>query len=170
MAALVWGVALVGLAFLVHVAWWRLCLPRRQTRALLLIFLGCGAGALLGLRLLGPRDGVPWPRTAADYVQIGLLVLAFAAAYVITYSAVEADSPTLVLVRVIAAAGPEGLPEADLYEKASDDVLVTPRVADLVRDGMLQLDGGRYHLTGKGRRFVRIFICYRWLLGAGKGG
>lgn len=174
MAVLIWGVTIVLLSFAVHVALWRMRLPRRQTRALLLIFSACLILSLWSLSIAQGWDGcprwVPLPMGIAQYVHIAILVAALALAYVTTYSAVEVDSPSLLIVLAIARAGREGLEKARFEQQFSDDVLVRPRIRDLVRDGMVAVDHGRHSITQKGRRFVAIMIAYRTLLGAGKGG
>jgi hypothetical protein len=158
------GSVFVGTAFVFHLVWWKIHVPQYQSRSLLLIFLGVLGG---GLVLVSVAAGLV---SAAEYCQIALFVFSFAAAYIITYSAIEADSPTLVLVQLVWRAGPRGLREADLRTLLSDDVLVKPRLADLVRDGMLIPDADGYRLTFKGRCFCCIFISFRALLGAQKGG
>lgn len=166
-----WSMATVVAAFVVHVAAWRIHLPRKQTRALALIFALTLVAALTAFESLSAAGlSLHLPRGGAQYAQVSLLVIAWALAYIITYSAMEADSPTLVFIRRISAAGPGGLEQKDFDAQVSDDVLVRPRVADLVRDGLLTADGDRYRMTPKGRRFVGIFILYRRILGAGKGG
>jgi hypothetical protein len=86
-------VALVGLAFLCM--WPGGGSPCRSGRRALLLILCRLRGRDHGAwPCWGPRDAAPWPHSAVDYVHIGLSVLAFTAAYVITYSAVEADSLT----------------------------------------------------------------------------
>jgi hypothetical protein len=171
MAVLVWSAVVLLGATLFHFVLWRLYLPRRQTRALLLIYLGTLAltVAVLGSGLVSALPG-PQPQALPEFVQVALLVVAVTLAYIITYSAVEADSPTLVMIRAIAAAGAAGLPAEVFQNQMTDDVLVQPRLDDLVRDGMLTLDDGRYRMTAKGRRFVTLLIRYRNLLGADKGG
>jgi hypothetical protein len=172
MATLLWGSLITGSAFVVHLLIWRIRVPVRQTRALLLTF-GSVMALTLGSLAAAPQvfpAHIPIPDALADYVHIALFVTACTAAYVITYSALEADSPTLVMVRAIAAAAPHGLEDEEFRARISDDVLVKPRLADLVRDGMLRLEDGCFWLTGKGRRLVNIFIVFRGILGAGKGG
>lgn len=173
MAVLLWSYATVTLAFLLHLIWWRIRIPKYQTRTLLFVFFGVLAAALMGLalaaRLLRPT-AAPLPAGISEYVQIALFVIAFTLAYVITYSALEADSPSLVMIRAVAHAGAAGLRQAEFHAWLSDDRLVTPRIQDLIRDHLVILDGDRYRLTAKGRRFIAIFILFRALLGAGKGG
>ena len=171
MAVLFWGLACIALAFVVHVAWWRLARPKRQTRALLLLFFGLSAAVTAAAAALGWPGGGPLVLAGvAQVLHVGVFVTAFTLAYVITYSAVEVDSPSLVMVTLVSGAGPEGLPCEAFDAAFTDERLVAARVADLVRDRMLEVVDGRYRMTGKGRRFVRIFIFYRWLMGAGIGG
>jgi hypothetical protein len=172
MAVLLWGVICVALAFVSHLILWRVRLPRRQTRTLLILFLGIPTAFIsLAMRCTLPAaQALHLPRGAPQYAQVMLFAVAMAMGYVISYSAIEADSPSLVLALAIAGAGPEGLSEAALLESASDDVLIRPRIADLLRDGHIRRTRGGYEITGKGRGFVRIFIIARQVLGAGKGG
>ena len=173
MAALFWAAATPMAAFLIHVLIWRVRLPQRHTRAILLVFGATGALALVAQPLLASAQafhGIPVMTSATEYAMAALFIVAATAAYVITYSALEADSPTLVMIRAIAEAGPDGLPEALFHQRLTEDVLLRPRIADLKRDGFADLREGRVNLTSKGRRFVALFIWQRRILGAGKGG
>lgn len=172
MGALVWGLGLWLLGFLAHLAAWRVRTPRRQTRALLAIFFGVLAAGVTVWAARGPQASwpAPTPTTAAECLAAALLTASLALAYVISYSALEADSPTLVMVRMIAQAGRAGLPRAQFHRQLTDELLVLPRLADLVRDGLVELRDGRYRLLPKGRRLVTVFLLFRRVLGAGKGG
>lgn len=173
MRVLGWGIGLFAAAFLVQLALWRVRIPVRQVKALLAIF----AGALLAALAAGGYAAAAapaWrsllPRGGAEWVHLALFHLAATLAYMITYSAVEVDSPSLHMVLAIRAGGAAGLPEADLLALRSDERLVAPRVRDLVTDRMAVLAGGRYRLTPKGALLARTFVLYRAILGAGKGG
>jgi predicted transcriptional regulator len=71
---------------------------------------------------------------------------------------------------MIEKTGLDGMTEDDLYRSLNDDNLVNPRINDLLREGMVYLEGSRYRLTQKGKAIVRIFISYRRLLKVSKGG
>ena len=128
-------VLLVGALFAVHLVWWRVALPRRQRAVLLVLFLGGGivlaplVAWLVGSLGFAPLSWVEW-------LNVALAVVAFALAYVVTYSALEADSPTLSLVRHIAAAGRRGLAEAELGEFMASRPFVGARLTALVDEGM----------------------------------
>jgi hypothetical protein len=166
MSVLLWGILLFGLAFLVHVVLWKIHLPQRQTRALLLIFFGV---LLIGLVLLWSaklmlHTKFRTPETIPENLHIALFVAAFTLAYIITYSALEADSPSLVMILRIAEAGSHGLPKEQFKHQMTDELLIVPRIRDLLRDHLVYAEAGKYKLTPKGVLFARIFIVYRRIL------
>jgi hypothetical protein len=172
MSFLFYGVLLFLDAFLVHLMVWRLCLPRRQTNVLLMIFVAVG---VLGILMLKARPdlcllGLAVPETLSDYLRLSFFYVAAALAYIISYSAIEADSPSLAIVLRISEAGPEGLSKRKLQELMTNEILIIPRLEDLVRDGLAVFADGKYSLTLKGDRFIGIFLFFRSLLGRGKGG
>ena len=172
MKVLFWGLFLLVSAFLFHLVVWKIRLPKRQTKVLLLIFFGT---LILGLSLLWTRPtislfGVAAPNGWVEHLRIALLFTAFTLAYMITYSGLEADSPSLVMVLSIAQAGPGGLSRDVFFKQMTDDILIKPRVRDLLTDKMAYLDGETYRLTPKGILLAKIFVVYRNILGAGKGG
>lgn len=166
MKVLFWGFFFFGFAFLLHLIVWRIRLPKRQTKALLLLFLGTlplGFGILWSMQHILAIE-VFVPSSLSEYFHIFLFVLSFTLAYVITYSALEADSPSLVMIMSIAGSGSEGLPKKQFAQQMNDEILVVPRVRDLLRDNMIVIEDGKYKLTLKGLVFVRIFIFYRRML------
>ena len=93
-----------------------------------------------------------------------------ALSYTITYSAIEAASPSISMIMTIAESGARGLSEKDLEHALTDDLLIKPRIEDLLNDKMIFPDKERYRIAAKGMIFVRPFIVYRKLLGLQKGG
>ena len=88
----------------------------------------------------------------------------------ITYSALEADSPTLVMILIIAKTGSMGLKQESLNKLMTDEILVIPRVKDLLKDKMIVLNHEKYIITPKGVLFAKFFTTFRKILGAKKGG
>lgn len=173
MKVLIWGLALVVFAFVLHFVVWRVHLPRRQTKVLLCIFFGTLIGSsVCSVLITGfvPGAGAWVPGSVSDWLRIALLHVAITLAYMITYSAIEADSPSLVMVMAIAHAGPDGMDVKEFEATLNDDLLIKPRIMDLITDKMAYKDNDRYRLTKKGALFANIFIYYRMLLKAPKGG
>ena len=169
MAVLLWGVGISVAALALHLAIWRVRLPRRQSRALALIFAGMLAAGLALALLAGPGPLVP---SSWGLARVALLVAVVMCSYILSYPAVEADSPTVAMVMRLMDAGPDGLPVDEFLRDMNDELLVLPRVRDLLRDGLAVLDpaDGRYRLSTKGRLMGRLFSTYRGLLGLPLGG
>jgi hypothetical protein len=109
---------------------------------------------LLGGIGLGPLSFVQW-------LNVGLAVVAFALAYVVTYSALEADSPTLSLVRYIASAGADGVREKELREFMASRPFVGARLSALVEEGMVHEREGRIHLAEHPYTLFKLVLLHR---------
>lgn len=153
-------VLLLGALFAAHLVWWRVALPRRQRAVLLVLFLGGGivlaplVAWLVGSLGFAPLSWVEW-------LNVGLAVVAFALAYVVTYSALEADSPTLSLVRHIAAAGRGGLAEVELGEFMASRPFVGARLTALVDEGMVYEKEDRILLADHPYTLFRMVLFHR---------
>jgi hypothetical protein len=173
MGVLLYGAWLYGIALALHLAVWKVHVPRKQMRALLVLFLAvlvCGSAVFARCAESVSILGLGRPVSAADYVQVGLFFVALSLAYIVTYSAVAADSPTLIMILRIAEAGGAGMDRASLERAIDDNVLIAPRLKDLLTAQLVELDGETYRLTLKGVRWARLFAFYRNLIRAGKGG
>jgi hypothetical protein len=173
MAVFLYGSLLFLTGLVVHLIVWRIRLPRRQTKGLLIIFL---VTLVFGCVLYDDTvptlntSGADSPFALAEFFQLSLFFLSLTMAYLITYSAVEADSPSLVIVRKISEAGTGGLKKDLLAREIDESVLILPRLKDLIVDKMAVIEHGRYRLKTKGVIMARLFKFYRRLMGAGMGG
>jgi len=168
MKTLAWGGGLFLLGLAVQTTVWKISLPERQSKALLAIMLAALFAGLAAAQLL-PAN-ISAPRTWPELAHAALLGLSLIFSWLITYSAIEADSPSLVILLAIDGKGPEGMPESEVYASADDSVLLKPRIKDLVTDRMARLENGKYTLTNKGRAMAAVFSAQRKILGLGKGG
>ena len=173
MKILLFGTVLLLISFTLHVLIWKIRLPVRQTKVLLQVFFGVLLAGIAIFYYLPPSFeifGMSAPRLISEIVQTIIYFVSFTLAYMITYSAIEADSPSLLMVMLISRKKKEGL-EIEIFEREmSDEILIKPRIKDLLLDKMLVYDGRRYQMTFKGRLMAKIFIFYRKLLNAPRGG
>ncbi|NLO91451.1 MAG: hypothetical protein GX410_05605 [Elusimicrobia bacterium] len=168
MKTLFWGNLLFAAGLALHFIWWRISLPVRQAKALGLLL---AAVSVSGLAALYFFTALPFrPESGPEFFNLALYLAAFCLAYLITYSAVEVDSPSLVMISRIARSGASGISRAELDADMGDEVLVLPRVADLLTDKMAVLENGCYRLAPKGVLLAAFFRLSRKALKAGKGG
>ena len=163
MSVLISGSLLFAAAFLLHLVVWRLRYPRNPVKTLILLF---GTVALAGIIFLSWYASY----TAVQYAHIIMFFFSLFICYLITYSAIEADSPSLVIVLQVAQAGKDGLPCGSVKEALGNDLLIEPRLKDLVESGLVDLSGSTYKINEKGRLLLLPFLIYRNFLGLGKGG
>lgn len=110
------------------------------------------------------------PATAFDYLNFAMLYLALVAAFAITYSAIQADSPTMTILLAIEAAGSTGIAQQELLSRLTDEMLVVPRINDLVAGGLAALRQERYVIGPRGMLLARTYISCRTLMRLEKGG
>ncbi len=167
MILLFWSVALFLLAFLLQILFWKIWFPHRQAKTLLVLFFTTftfGFVWILTLSPALPNFGIYPPRHIEEYLHIGFFYWVFTMAYLITYSAVEVDSPSLIMTMAIHKTGKKGLPIDVFMNSMTDEILVIPRVNDLVQDKIAVLKKNIYKLSFKGMILAKIFNSYRSLL------
>lgn len=132
-------------------------------KALIFLF---SAVALAGIIFLINFTSVSFPQ----YLHIFLLFFLVSIFYLATYSAIDADSPSLVIVMRISRAGRGGLSYEKIKEYLGNDLLVHPRLKDLVDAKFVDLVGSSYKINKRGRLFILPVLVYRNFLRLGKGG
>ena len=112
--------------------------------------------------------------SAFDYANAALLYVALALAYMVTYSALQADSPTFAILREIGHAPAQGCSREWLHLVFNNERLIVPRLDDLVAGGLANWwwpgAGDHYVLTRRGTLLAQLYVTYRRLLRLEKGG
>jgi hypothetical protein len=140
-----------------HLIIWKIRLPKFHTRTLLILF-----GSVLGIWLLSlTLRPMSWP----DAAHVCLSYISLSLCYVITYSAFEADSPTLSLIRHTYDAAGRGLSSEEVHLFLEKRPFVKARLAALIHDGLLREENGRYFAAGSGSAFFRVILMFRKLYG-----
>ena len=163
------ALAQFSIAFLVHWLLWRVKVPRRQTAALLAILLGM---LPLGLAAMswGPGARLAGPLGLWQYTQIAVFHVALSLAYVVAYSALEEQSPSMTLLLQVARAKPRGQTREELAALLEGRSPAEARLDAMLRDKMVTRSDGQYRLTTKGTLWAAVFSCWLRLLKMDKGG
>jgi len=169
MRVLVVAMTMAGGAFVVHWLIWRVRIPRRQTAALLAIFMLALPVGLVVATTTSAGAG-PWLRTPWECLHVSLWHVAFMLAYIVAYSAIEERSPSMSLLCHVADAPPPGPTRAELMEAVRVVSPVEIRLGNMLRDGMVRQDVEVLHLLPKGRRWAAVFAGTSSFLGLPRGG
>jgi len=96
--------------------------------------------------------------------------MAIVGCYIASYPAIQANSPTFQIAKLIAESGNKGITQSYLYEQLNTSTLVADRIRDLIKDKLADNISGTMLITRRGRKVARIFILWRTLLKESKGG
>lgn len=166
---IVFPFGLFAFAFAVHLVWWRIRTPRRQTATLLLWFFAAfPLGIFLAKHFADSEDLVPksgWHLLLTAQFYFGATL-----AYACINSALQHDSPALMVVTYISLAGPQGRTRDEVRSILRDDVLIEPRIREFAAGGIVELVDGRYRLTPRGLRFLRTMTLVRNVFRLPRGG
>jgi hypothetical protein len=165
--------ATLFLYWMCHVIWFRVAWPRSPLRSLLgLLIGGAVVYCVLVLWLASLRPlWIIQVLGESPYFWLGLLMYVVSVlAYIVVYSGVEVESPSLRIILFIAE-GPGGAMSYEtLLGLFNNERVILPRLDDMVRSGLIVTRNGKYVLTPPGERLATIFRFYRGLLGRGMGG
>lgn len=159
-------------AFVLHLTLWRWRLPKSQLKALLVIFTVIWAVVAVSLLAGFVGGGAFKAGWLVGFLYFCLAYWSAVLCYVITYSAVEGDSPTLSLTRHLHRLGEKGVSSQEIEEFFRQRPFIGARVRALVSDRILIEESGGYRLrSGKYLFFHTILLYRRMVLGAvGSGG
>jgi hypothetical protein len=149
------GLALLMLAFVVHVVIWRVHLPRRSIRALLYIFATTPLVAVPIFMAIDPSAVID--ASQSDALRVLLFYVSCSLVYVCLYSAIEAQSPSLAIVSYVAGCGGASCSETDIANHVIDGDGVSARIDSMKAAKMIVVGDGRCALTPGGRLWAELF-------------
>lgn len=152
---------LLGVAFtiFIHAAVWRTTSPRSPAR---LLVPSAIAGGLLGGCLALAKIPKPESRQCIEAL---LLFLSIVACYMISLPALEAESPSALIVTHVHRSGKTGATKQELERIVNDDIFVINRIQGLEVEGLVSREGEDLSITPAGKRFLNAFLLYHRLAG-----
>ena len=156
MSILISAIGVLVVAWCVHLVLWRVRLPKSQLKTLMVIFLAVWSAAAVCLL------GFGWLSNGlVSFLYFCLIYWSAALCYVITYSAMEGDSPTLSLTRHLHRSGDKGIPHEEIEEFFRQRPFVGARVKALVTDNIFIEESGGYRISSGKYLFFRLILGYR---------
>jgi hypothetical protein len=148
---------LLALFLGVHVVVWRVRPPRKQFASLLVILgvvfmIALAAAVLISIPVL-------------TFLHIALFYVSAALCYIVLFSAIYKDSPTLSLVRFIAEKPVDGRSTVEVVDFLARRPFVKGRLTELAESGLILEQNGKFVASGKGSLGFRFILSYRKLYG-----
>ena len=160
------AVVLFVISFLAHVIVWRIKKPNNHTVALLGIYILFLIVFVVFLKLTTFR-------IMNDYLDLAKFVsiyIMFLMAYVNSYSAIEAESPTFLIILLINQSGKKGMTKGEILGSLNNENLIIPRINDLLLSRAIIKKDTKLFINSPGILLVKLFIGFRKLLNLPKGG
>jgi hypothetical protein len=157
MSVFLFGMGLFALALAAHVIFWKVRLPKHHTPTLLGIFFlvllpGFPLAMIQGLSLL-------------DTLHALLFYVSLSLCYVITYSAIEGDSPTLSLMRFVAEQPTQGRTLHEIESFFAERPFIRARILALLHSSLVREENGRYLIQGSPSLPFRLILGFRRIYG-----
>src|SRR3972149_9401835 len=167
------GIIIFVICLVLHIVIWRWWHPKRRVIALFLLFIILPLLFIIGYVGLERLVVVPsvLSFTMAGWLSVYLFHFALASAYILSYPAIEAVSPSLAISLMVGDSNLHGVVHEDLLHVFDDEIVLEPRIQDLIEAGLIIESNGYFMGTHRGAKFVRCFMLLRRLLGLpiGKG-
>ena len=159
------GCFLFCFAISFHLIIWKIRLPEKQLVSLLKVFFSIFI-LWLGLSIIFLFDVINFKFTLSlsEMIHITLLYISLSLSYVVAYSTIEADSPSLRVNMILFEKGEKGIDRQELIKTLNMDQFFASRVGRLVEDKMIKKIDDGYALDTKGMVLMNIVLCYRKIL------
>lgn len=164
MSVLLTGAGLFLASFLLQILIWRIRLPRRQTRAIFIIFLMVLA-AFAAFQILIHGEQSRFELSPFESLYVIFVYISVLPAYIILYTMIEGESPSSLMLLALRASGSRGVTQKDFEAIITDEVLIWPRVRALEAGRHIILRDGRYLITPGGVRYMHTFMAPRYIMG-----
>lgn len=150
------GLSSAALAFVLHIALWRVAVPRKPYKSLVLLW--CATFALtLGAVALWRG----WPAAPA-IIYGAILGAALIVCYAIVYTGIEYDSPTLSVASEIDRYGEAGMPVGEIDSFSRQRPFIKKRLESIVADGIVsRRANGTLATTSNVGLLVKLSVAYR---------
>ena len=167
MTVLLAGVGLLFLSFCGQLVLWRIFIPTRQIRALLVIFFLVPLIVFGVVQLTGTPIALA-ALSAAEAARLAIFYVSCALTYIVLFSAIEEQSPTLAIISYVFKKSQ--CTAADLVERFGKGHELSQRIELLARSEFVKREGDRYRLAATGDRLAKLFDAANRLFGIESGG
>jgi len=97
------------------------------------------------------------PNSIWRYLQVLIFYVPVMLSYVITYIALEDDSPSMTIVRFVEQGEEKGRARKEIKQVITNEALILPRISIMLKDGWIEYKNRQYYVTKKGKSYNQFF-------------
>ncbi|HAF94607.1 MAG: hypothetical protein A2X34_10695 [Elusimicrobia bacterium GWC2_51_8] len=169
MKIFIFCVILTSSAIVFYLALLRIRRPRNSVAALLIVFTGVLCGGLISAHLLNKGYSV-FPAGFWEFLHVIIFYVPVMLSCIITFVALEDDSPSMTIVRFIEQAGAKGRNRNQIRQIINDEALILPRINAMVKNGWIEARENEYQAMAKGRFYNKLLALAPKLLNISREG
>jgi hypothetical protein len=161
---MVYGIAVFLACMVLHIVIWRMKTPWVSSLILLVVFLFVPS-VFFCFFMVSDFIKKALSLNTIELLEILLLHVSFSSAYIASYPAVRAVSPSLDILIMISSSPSQKKTMEELKQDFAKKRLVSARVDDLKAYRLIVEKEGRFELRPIAVVIVKLFVFYRQLLG-----
>jgi len=145
---------------MIHIAWWRIRIPKREVLSILIIFSAViltGLSAILYFTDIIVGDNQSLVSSIIHISHISFFYIIMMTIYIVIYTGLEDESPSLFLLLQILNSGKDGIEISKLYKSITNDTFIGPRIKFLIEEEMASVKDSRIIILSKGQKFLNVF-------------
>jgi hypothetical protein len=158
MQILIYSISIVAIAIFLHLILLKMQQTAFVNAIVLIIFVfsltlcaGFIIGALINKTIFFLPGGL-W-----GILQVAIFYIPVMLSYVITYVALEDDSPSMTIVRFVDLSKEKGRSRKEIEQIITNEILILPRINIMLKDGWINYQNRKYQVTKKGRFYNQFF-------------
>lgn len=154
---------LIFLSLLINIIFWRIRLPNKQTISIFIIFIA----VFLFFCLIHFLNFLPKNYTLkyfGEWIQIILFYFTFLFTYLIVYTSIENNSPSMKIIMQIYNSGKKGLNNSELNKVISNEEFIKTRIDSLLRSDLLLYRDNIFLISPKGKSTIKIMLLIHKLI------
>ena len=146
-------------AFLFHVALWRFYVPKREFKFLFWLFSGLLFLVLFYFKFYNEISFI-------TIIHIIFFYYSIVAVYLLTYTGLQATSPSFLMLMKLKISKQKGLTESDFLKSITNEKFIDFRLKEMAKSALVKESHcDKYVITEKGRKYLKVFLFYRNFFG-----
>lgn len=152
-------------AWLIHVIWWRISLPKNPVPTLIRFFLFFMAASLVfivaaqRLQLLKRIE-----LSSVDVFHVIFFFFAMTFVYALVYLGIKDVGPSFLILQALKQCAKEGMTAEDFQWVVTNEYLIDTRLKEMLSGKLLRLTSSKYQILKYGQHYLDCYYCYRRIL------
>ena len=154
---------LLAISLVSQITIWRVRIPKNQSFTILTIFFISFVIFFIPIYELFGKI-ILKEKFYAEFIQAFLFHFCFLFCYLITFTAIEKDSPSIILMIKIFRCGKKGLELSRIFKIITNYKFIKMRIDDLLISKFILYNNKKYSITTKGKNSIKIVSFFQMLI------